>query len=131
MINILMALGPFRFSLQTAAYQTLKRSAEYRWPSQVRTGREPALQYTGPGSETVQLNGVIHPHFKGGLGQVDAMRKIAGTGKPLTLTDGVGNYWGKWCITRIEEDQSEFTSSGIPQKIGFNLSLQAYGEDRA
>ncbi len=130
MINILMALGEFRFSLQTAAYQSLKRAAEYRWPSQPRVGREPAMQFTGPGTETVQLAGVIHPHFKGGLGQVEAMRKMAGQGKPLPLTDGVGNYWGKWCITRIEEDQSDVTGPGLAKKIAFNLELQAYGDDR-
>ncbi len=126
-----MALGKFRFSLQTAAYQSLKRTAEYHWPSQARVGREEALQFTGPSSETMQLAGVVYPHFKGGLGQVDTMRKIAGQGKLLPLTDGLGNYWGKWCITRIDEEQSNFAGSGIPKKIGFNLSLQAYGEDRS
>ena len=129
MIETMMALGDFRFSLQTAAYQTLKRTAEYRWPSQARVGREPALQYTGPGSETVQLNGEIYPQFRGGLDQVQKMRKLAGNGKPLLLTDGEGNYWGKWCIARVEEEQSIFTGPGLPRKISFNLDLQAYGND--
>ena len=129
MIETMMALGEFRFSLHTAAYQTLKRSAEYRWPSQARVGREPALQFTGPGSETVQLNGEIYSHFRGGLDQVGKMRKLAGDGKPLSLTDGVGNYWGKWVITRIEEEKSNFTGPGLPKKISFSLDLAFYGED--
>jgi uncharacterized protein len=129
MIETMMALGNFRFSINSAAYQTLKRSAEYRWPSQARVGREPALQYTGPGSETVKLNGVLYPQFRGGLGQVEKIRNMAGNGIPLLLTDGGGNYWGKWCITRIEEEQSIFTGPGLPRKISFNLDLQAYGND--
>jgi uncharacterized protein len=129
MIETMMALGNFRFSINGAAYQTLKRTAEYRWPSQARVGREPALQFTGPGSETVKLNGVIYPQFLGGLNQTKKMREMAGQGDPLLLTDGEGNYWGKWCITRIEEEQNIFTGPGLPRKISFNLDLQAYGDD--
>ena len=129
MIDIMMALGDFRFSINGAAYQNLKHSAEYRWPSQARIGRDQALQFTGPGSETVQLSGLIYPHFKGGLDQVGEMRKMAGQGKPLSLTDGVGNYWGKWVITKIEEEKSDFTGPGLSKKISFNLDLSFYGQD--
>ncbi|TIM92331.1 MAG: phage tail protein, partial [Mesorhizobium sp.] len=43
----MMGLGPFRFSLSTAAYQALERSDEYRWVSQDRIGRHPAMQFVG------------------------------------------------------------------------------------
>ena len=46
---MMLALGPYRFSLNTSAYQTLKRSSEYRWPSLERIGQEPLLQALGQG----------------------------------------------------------------------------------
>ncbi|MBF0444375.1 MAG: phage tail protein [Magnetococcales bacterium] len=129
MIETMISLGEFRFSINTAAYQNLKRTAEYSWPSQARFGRKPAVQFTGPGSETVTLDGVIYPHFRGGLGQVDNMREMAAEGIPLLMGDGMGSYWGKWVITRIEETQSYFLAGGIPRKIEFNIEVKAYGED--
>lgn len=125
-----MALGDFRFSLPTAAYQSLQRSAAYSWAGQTRVGREPAQQYTGPGERAVTLSGVIYPHFRGGLQQVEQMRTLAGRGQPLPLTDGTGKYWGKWVITKIDEEQTHFIGPGLPQKITFSLALKAYGEDR-
>lgn len=127
--NIMMALGTFRFGLPTAAYQQLQRTNTYRWPEQQRMGREPALQFSGPGSETIELEGVIFPHFKGGLGQVDAMRTEAGKGKPLLLIDGQGKQWGKYCILEIRETQTPFAQGGIPLKQQFSLRLVRYGED--
>ncbi|TAN71131.1 MAG: phage tail protein, partial [Magnetospirillum sp.] len=99
MTEVMMALGGYRFSLSTAAYQDLDRTNEYRWAAQERMGRRSARQFTGPGDETIALSGVILPHYRGGLGQLDAMRAEAGKGKPLMLVDGLGRVWGKYCIT--------------------------------
>lgn len=129
MTETMLALGPYRFAVDRAAYQSLSRSAEYRWPSQERIGRAPARQFVGRGSETVSLSGVIHPHYAGGLGQLDRMRELAGQGLPLQLTDGRGKVWGLWCIERIEETRTVFFANGDPQKIEFSLQLAAYGED--
>jgi phage tail protein len=57
----MMALGSFRFSIETATYQELKRGQSYRWQSQVRLLRRPALQFVGAGSEMIELTGVIYP----------------------------------------------------------------------
>ena len=131
MIKIMMALGAYHFSLSTAAYQSLERVSSYRWQKQDRLGRKPALQYVGPDADTVEFEGVIHPYFRGGLGQLTAMRTEAGKGKPLILVDGLGKTWGKYCIKRISETQTIFTDDGIPKKIEFRLSLEEYGEDAA
>ena len=84
--SYLMALGDYRFSLETAAYQELTRSTEYRWQSQDRLRHRPAQQYLGPGREEITLNGMIYPSFRGGLGQLDRMRQEAEKGTPLLLT---------------------------------------------
>ncbi|MCP3941411.1 MAG: phage tail protein [Desulfobacteraceae bacterium] len=130
MTKIMMKLGQYKFSLSTAAYQELKRTSPHRWSEQNRVGRRPALQYTGPGKETVELSGDIYTTYKGGTGQLDAMRKEASTGQPMILVDGLGKIWGKWCIEEVQETQTIFLPGGIPKKQTFNLRLSHYGEDK-
>ncbi len=125
----MLALGPYRFSLNTGAYQSLKRSSEYRWPSIERIGQEPLLQAIGPGSDRIDLDGVIYPHFRGGLGQINAMRDSASKQEPLMLINGLGEVLGRFVITQIEETQNTFLPDGMPRKIEFRLSLERYGED--
>lgn len=127
---ILMMLGPFMFAMGTAAYQRLNRATEYRWPSQPRIGRLPSLQYVGPGAETVDLEGVIYPEFAGGTSQVQAMRELAGLGKPMILVDGLGAIYDEWVILRIEETQTVFKNDSSPKKVEFRLSLARYGKDK-
>ena len=127
--RVLIGLGTYRFSLATVAYQSLRRTTEHRWERQDRLGRRPALQYVGPGAETIDLEGVIYPHFKGGLGQIETMRVEAGKGEPLLMVDGLGFIHGDWCILRIVEGQRDFFSDGAPRAQTFELALEAYGED--
>jgi uncharacterized protein len=128
-INMMMILGVYRFAISSAAFQTLKRQSEYRWQEINRIGTNPALQFTGFGTETIDLEGVTYPHFKGGLRQVTLMRAEAGIGKPLMLISGNGNAFGRWCIVKISENQSSFMKDGAPLKIEFGISLKRYGED--
>lgn len=126
---ILCSLGGFTFGLSTAAYQRMTRDTAHRWPQADRIGRAPALQYVGPGGETIELTGVIHPHFRGGLGQIDRMRALAGQGTPLRLVSGEGRVMGAWCILSIRERQSDFLPGGAPRAMHFDLSLARFGED--
>jgi phage protein U len=129
MINVMMKLGAFNFSINTAAYQSFSRSASYRWQAQERYGRGPAQQFTGYGEESITLAGDIYPDYAGGLHQIDAMRTEAGKGKPLLLVDGRGYVWGKWVIQSIEEDQSTFLGNGVARKMSFTLKIARYGDD--
>lgn len=126
---VMMALGEYRFSLATAAYQSLDRSSDWRWESVDRIGARPAKQYLGPGEDTVNMRGTIYPHFRGGLGQVEAMRTEANKGEPYLLVDGTGKVWGNYCITNVSETQETFFSNGIPRKIDFTIALAMYGDD--
>ena len=47
--SYLMKLGEYIFSIDSAAYQSLSRTTEFRWRSQARVGRLPAQQFIGPG----------------------------------------------------------------------------------
>lgn len=125
-------LGGFRFGIETAAFQKLQRSSAARWQALNRIGRRPAMQNTGRDADKISLSGVIYPHYKGGLGQMSALRAMLNAGTPVPLVyafDRVGQYCGLWCVTSISEDRTVFFDNGTPRKIEFSIDLQEYGED--
>lgn len=122
--TVMMQLGSFQFSVNTAAYQELRRRTAYTWASQDRFGRSPNLQFTGPGEDTITLSGVIYTEYRGGIGQLDAMRGMASRGMPLLLVDGYGRLLGRWAILSVEEGQTVFAAFGRPRKQEFTLQLQ-------
>lgn len=93
MADIMLMLGSYQFSIDTAAYQQLQRSTAYKWQGQDRVGQREALQYTGPGQDSVTLTGVVFPQYKGGTGQLNAMRALAATGQPQILVSGTAPCW--------------------------------------
>ena len=127
--SYLMKLGEYTFSIVSAAYQSLSRTTDYRWQSQPRIGRLPSQQFIGPGEDRLSLDGVIYPHFKGGLGQLDAMRAEAGKGEPLMLSDATGHIWQQWVINQVEETHKILFKDGTPGRVEFRLQLSRYGED--
>jgi phage protein U len=117
----------FTFSTGTAAYESLQRSTSWEWPAQARVGAYPAHQYTGPAAETITLPGVIYPaHRDAGAGRLDRLRALAAKGDPQPLADGSGNSLGRWVITSLTEDQSNFLPGGAPRKQTFTLNLTRY-----
>ena len=130
MSETMMALGLYRFSLSSAAYQELRRSNAYRWQTQERLQRLPAQQFVGLGSETLDLKGIIYPHYQGGTKQLDVMRAQAGQGVPLLLVDGLGFIWGQWIILQVDETQTVMLTNGQPRKLEFQLRLARYGGDQ-
>lgn len=124
---MIMAMwGRFAFGINNAAFQELRRSKSWSWPSQERFGQSPILQYTGEGDETLVLPGVIYPEWRGGLGQINEMRDIANEATPQALIDGRGNILGLWVATDISEVQTIFGGFGIPRKQEFTLSLKYF-----
>ncbi len=126
---VMMALGSFRFGVASGAYQKLSRSAGYRWTKVPRVGREPALQYLGADTQEITLEGVIYPHFRGGLRQVELMRLQAGLGVPMMMVDGLGWVWKRWVIVSVDETKTLTMRDGAPRQIDFSMRLQSYGED--
>lgn len=128
MADVMMKLGEFTFSVDSAAYQELSRVSEYRWASQNRVGQRPALQAIGPGGETINVNGIIYPGNRGGTEQLNDMRTEAGKLEPLLLVDGRGFVHGRWVIERVEEGQSVFAQAGVPRKQTFRMQLRKYAD---
>lgn len=127
--TVMMQLGAYQFSISTAAYKELRRRTEYRWASQDRFGKMPALQFTGPGGDAITLTGVIYTEYRGGVGQLNSMRALASTGTPQRLIDGTGNLLGKFVIESVEEGQSVFAGQGQPRKQEFTLQLRQFPDD--
>lgn len=125
-------LGSFQFGMDTAAFNELKRASGYRWEAKNRIGRSPAMQNVGRDADTIALSGVIYPHWRGGLGQMAALRAMATTGEAQPLVyafENSGQYCGRWCIVSIEETRTVLFDNGAPRKIEFGLTLREYGED--
>ena len=122
----MMRLGSFSFGINTAAYQDLKRTAEYKWPAQERYGQREVLQYTGPGSESITVSGVILTAYRGGTGQLNRLRQLAAQGQPQLLISGLGAIMGRWVIERVEEGQTTFAAAGHPRKQEFTVQLRRF-----
>lgn len=129
--RVMMKLGNYKFSIETAAYKQLVRTTSYRWAVQPRISRGPARQFVGPGDDTIELSGLIFPQFKSGLEQLNLMRAEADKGEPLMLVDGLGKIWGLHVIEEVREEQGEyFFKGGAPKQQQFSLRIARYGEDK-
>lgn len=121
--DVMLKVGRYQFSLETAAYETLRREFAWRWAQQDVLDARPFQQYVGPGHVELSIRGYVTPHFKGGLGQVDAMRAEADSGEPVAVVDSLGTNWGDFAITMIVETRREIGPAGLPLRIEFKLTL--------
>lgn len=126
---MLMSLGMFAFSLQTAPFETLKRSTAQRWESKNRIGKAPAYQHVGQGEDTITVDGTLAPELTGGPETLDKLREMAATGKAWVLTAGTGEVMDTWFIDRVEETSSHIRRDGKPRKVAFSLTLKRYWDD--
>lgn len=122
----LMALGGYRFSVGSGGYNESERDTEWRWVDLDVIGDAPVSQFIGPGEDCMMISGEIFPHYRGGLGQVDAMREQASFGAPLPMIDGSGFYMGEWTIRGVSEGRKVLFADGTPRKIEFRLKLRKY-----
>jgi phage protein U len=136
MAFVLYRLGPLVFSIRGAAPETVENSTNYRWPTQNRLGRRPALQWVGIGEQNITFSGTIYPTFDPlgdgsivGIRRIDEIRQLADQGLPLDLHDGLGHYYGRWCIRSIKETRSVLFNNSAPRKQDFTIELGRYGED--
>jgi hypothetical protein len=127
--EVLMTLGPIRFSVAESAYTGLQRSLEISVAKHARASGATARQATGY-DETIGIDGVVYPEHAGRT-RLDDLRALARAQAPQLLTDGRGRVWGRWLLERVEETGSEFLPNGQPLKQAFRLQLGLYGEDRA
>ncbi|TXM68302.1 phage tail protein [Methylobacterium sp. WL120] len=141
----LMSLGEHYFfsprpGEASPGFQTIERDMSFTWASQPRLSRSPAMQFTGPGADTIQVEGKLFPHLFGGLKTLDALRETGEAGKQLMLaryyvlsnpTQYVGERIGKFVMTRLRRRELKIGGDGLPMYMEFSLELQKYGDDPA
>lgn len=126
---VMMMLGDFQFSINTAVFDRIEKSSEYRWATVERTGDLNDLQFTGIGDVSMTLPGVVYPGARGGTGQISSLQLIAQQGQPQRLITGAGAIVGYWVITSVRETQSFFNPDGSFRKQEFTVALKYYGPD--
>ena len=125
----MLRLGNFNFSLNSAVFQEMRRTSDFKWEAQDRVGQRPALQFTGLGEDTITLPGVTYPEYKGSSNAMEQMRKMAAAGEPYLLLDSQGRIYGRWVITNVEETRGTFAVFSQPKKIEFNVTIKCFDGD--
>lgn len=127
---MLLSLGSFIFSVESAAYDQLSIKAEYPWAKAERIGNTPQLQAIGREHRSISLNGVVFPTYNNvGSGKIEELRELAAKMEPQILVLGDGQSVGKWCITSISEEDSLFFEQGTPKKQSYTLELERYSNE--
>lgn len=125
---MMMTLGFFVFSRLTVPYQASQHDMVWRHPTNSRVGARPSAQFLGVGDETLTLSGVLMPEITGGELSLEALRKMADTGKAYPLIEGRGTVTGFFVIEKISKGRSEFFSDGAARRIEFTIELKRVDE---
>ena len=133
---MLMAWGPFRFTVPNYSVETVRRSIQPRSEEQPVIGALPPIHRLGPGNEGITLESTFHPrHFNGrGLAQLAGVRQAVNAQVPLQLVhiNGAGmNIFGLWLATSIENEETVLDHMGTPQTVNATLALMQYGGSMA
>lgn len=120
---MMMSIGLFVFSMQTAAYQEFQRSTNWRHPSNSRVGDSPAYQFTGKGEDVITLKGTVAHEISGNRTPLEVLRQMADTGKAYTLIEGTGKIYGLVAIADIDETRTYFFNDGAARKTDFTIKL--------
>lgn len=127
---MLMALGQFVFQLSTVAYHELQRATAWRHGASSRVGAREALQFVGPGEDTLILTGTLVPELAGRLDSLDTLRAMADAGRAYAMVDGTGRVMGAWVILRLQQTASALTQDGLPRRTDFTLELKRTDDER-
>ncbi|WPZ23094.1 phage tail protein [Sulfitobacter faviae] len=124
---VTMALGPFMFRAHGFGYNGLGRKLDTTWAEIETAGRLNALQWTGPRSEVVTINGVLFPQEFGGIGTLEGARLAAKSGLPLMLVSLGGKVFGSHAIQKIDEDRGFHDRYGTPGRNAYIIEVKRVG----
>ncbi|WP_227317428.1 phage tail protein [Cedecea davisae] len=127
--RIMLSLGSFEFSIDTAAYQTLTRNASWRWSEQQRIGKQDLLQHTGKPGRTVKLDGEAHYSFRNGVDSIDDIYDLADKAEPQQLVTSQGDVLGWWVIKEFTDTTTNFFAGGVARHKTFSVTMQHYGDN--
>lgn len=120
----LAALGLFIFEFATWPFEDLSRRTDWNHAGAPRTGARDALQFTGPGDETVSIAGKLAPEVAGSYSSIETLRAMADEGDEYQFVLGTGDVWGGFVITGMDERRKAMLVDGTPRMIDFTLDLK-------
>ena len=125
---MLVGLGPFRFQVPTYSVEKIARSVKSRVESQRVIGARPPTHLLGPDEETASFSSTFFPlHLNGGgLAQLEGVRAACLAQTPLMLATLAGAIYGRWVITEVGDERTEFTVGGVPQMVTVDMSITRY-----
>jgi phage protein U len=131
MPRVMLALGEFNFSIDTAAYSALSREMEWRWAEQNRAGKQDLLQYTGKAGRTVTLEGEALSQMPTGdpMAALDELVSLSDKAEPQLLVSSTGDIMGWWVIKRYSDNANNFVPGGGARHKTFTLTIQHYADD--
>ena len=129
MTRTLMRLGDFGFSIDTAAFQKLQEVHRWRWEPVSRIGHKPIQHDLGPDAAQIRMQGVTHPYWRGGVGQLDRLKAIGDERRAVLLVDALGIIWGRFVVERLEIEHSVFAAAPTAMKKAFTLVLKEQAPD--
>jgi phage protein U len=122
-----MALGPYQFRALGFSFQSVGRDTETNWAEIPVAYREDSLQWTGPKSTSIVIDGCIFDHEYGGQDSLEGVRRAAKTGMPLYFVTRGGDLGGLHVVMSISEDMDYFDGRGRPWKNSYSITLRQYG----
>lgn len=128
---MLMSLDQFVFGLSTLAYTELQRQTQWKHRNSSRVGARDARQFSGPGDDTITLNGTLSPELTGKLSSLKELEAMADAGEAYAMVDGAGNVYGAFVIESMNQTQKLHFEDGTPRLIEFSISLARVDDDRA
>lgn len=120
----LAALGLFIFEFATWPFEELSRRSDWGHAAAARVGARDALQFTGPGDETISIQGKLAPEVAGSFASIDTLRAMADEGDEYQFVLGTGEVWGGFVIVGIDERRKAMLADGTPRLIDFTLDLK-------
>lgn len=122
-----MALGPFLFESHGFGFTDLTRKTDTTWAELETVGGLNALQWTGPRSEVVTINGVLFPQEFGGQASLKGVQLAAKSGMRLMLVSLGGAVFGNYAVQKVSEDRSFHDRYGTPGRNAFSIELKRVG----
>lgn len=119
-----MTLGMFAFTFASAPLQDRAEKKEWRFAEGDRVGARPAVQFLGPGDDTVTLTGMILPGFAGAFTSIETLERMAGEGQAWPLLEGDGRVLGNFRIDGIDVKKGRFLDTGEARRGEFSIDLK-------
>lgn len=127
MTDHLLSIGMFIFGIDRPTYQELQRRRDWKWEGSPRFGARDALQFTGPGDDTITINGLLVPEIgAGGYADIEKLCEMADSGEIQDVVLGDGTVLGQFVIVAVDDREQDIMLGGRARLYDFAVDLRRY-----